>query len=103
MYQQYREMLHQLEAVNFTREQGEVLMQVIEERQRVALVDLATKRDLADLSKDLKHEIEMVQTNLDHKIDTVKKDMRYSLILVGVIAALSPHIPSVINYFRTLS
>lgn len=61
MYQQYREMLHQLEAVNFTREQGEVLMQVIEERQRVALVDLATKRDLAELSKDLKHEIEMVQ------------------------------------------
>lgn len=102
MYQQYREMLHQLEAVNFTREQGEVLMQVIEERQRVALVDPATKRDLEDLRKDVRHEIENVRKDLMHEIKSSYKDTKFLLLLVGMAAILSPHAESILNMIRSL-
>lgn len=66
MYAQYQEALHQLEAVQFTRQQGEAIMTIVEERQQAVLADLATKRDLEDLRKDLKHEIAGVRKDLTH-------------------------------------
>lgn len=99
---QYREALRQLESVQFTREQGEILMQIVEERQHADLADLATKRDLEDLRKDLRHEIAEIRTELKTEISNVRKDMKFWLLFVGVMAALSPHAESILNIIRSL-
>ena len=66
------EALHRLESVNFTRKQGEILMELIEERQQIGLADLATKRDIDDLRK----EIEGVRKDTRHNIETLRLETR---------------------------
>ena len=77
------EALHRLESVNFTREQGETLMELIEERQQIGLADLATKRDIDDLRQatkrdidDLRKEIEGVRKDTRHDIETLRLETR---------------------------
>ena len=77
------EALHRLESVNFTREQGENLMELIEERQQIGLADLATKRDIDDLRQatkrdidDLRKEIEGVRKDTRHDIETLRLETR---------------------------
>ncbi|WP_040389463.1 CCDC90 family protein [Cardiobacterium valvarum] len=99
---QYREAVRQLESVQFTREQGEILMQIVEERQHADLADLATKRDLEDLRKDMRHEIAEIRTELKTEISNIRKDMKFWLLFVGVMAALSPHAEALLNIIRSL-
>lgn len=77
------EALHRLESVNFTRKQGEILMELIEERQQIGLADLATKRDIDDLRQatkrdidDLRKEIEGVRKDTRHDIETLRLETR---------------------------
>lgn len=77
------EALHRLESVNFTRKQGEILMELIEERQQIGLADLATKRDIDDLRQatkrdidDLRKEIEGVRKDTRHDIETFRLETR---------------------------
>lgn len=99
MYAQYQDALHQLEAVQFTRQQGEVILKIVEERQQAALAGLATKRDLEDLRKDLTHEIAMIQMNLISKIDKITFKFTLALIAVG----LSPHVSKIWGFIQSLS
>ena len=69
------EALHRLESVNFTREQGETLMELIEERQQIGLADLATKRDIDDLRQATKRDID----DLRKEIEGVRKDTRHDI------------------------
>ena len=73
------EALHRLESVNFTREQGETLMELIEERQQIGLADLATKRDIDVLRRDIddiRKEIEDVRKDTRHDIETFRLETR---------------------------
>jgi len=69
------EALHRLESVNFAREQGETLMELIEERQQIGLADLATKRDIDDLRQATKRDID----DLRKEIEGVRKDTRHDI------------------------
>lgn len=69
--QEYTEALHRLEAVSFTRAQGEVIMAIIEERQQATIENLATKRDIDDLRQATKRDIESLQRD----IGDVRKDI----------------------------
>ena len=84
------EALHRLESVNFTREQGENLMELIEERQQIGLADLATKRDIDDLRQATKRDIDdlrqATKRDIDdlcqatkRDIDDLRKDTRHDI------------------------
>ena len=67
------EALHRLESVNFTREQGETLMELIEERQQIGLADLATKRDIDDLRQATKRDIDDLRQATERDIDDLRQ------------------------------
>ena len=69
------EALHRLESVNFTREQGETLMELIEERQQIGLADLATKRDIDDLRQATKRDIDDLRQATKRDIDDLRKEI----------------------------
>ena len=103
---QYQDALYQLEAVQFTRQQGETLLTIVEERQQVMLAELATKQDIkelrheiAEVRKDLTHECATVQKNLENKIDKVTYKLTLALIGVG----LSPHLSKIWGFIQSLS
>ena len=73
------EALHRLESVNFTREQGENLMELIEERQQIGLADLATKRDIDDLRQATKRDIDDLRQATKRDIDDLRKDTRHDI------------------------
>lgn len=73
------EALHRLESVNFTREQGETLMELIEERQQIGLADLATKRDIDDLRQATKRDIDDLRQATKRDIDDLRKDTRHDI------------------------
>ena len=93
--QQYSEMLHRLEAVNFTREQGETLMELIEERQQIGLADLATKRDIGDLRKeiedvrkDTRHDIETLRLETKLEFEKVRSGMKFYFLGICLMTLL---------------
>lgn len=103
---QYQEALHKLEAVSFTREQGETILTIVEERQQAMLAELATKQDIKDLRHEiaevrteLKHEIAMAQLNLTNKID--KTTFKFTLALIAV--GLSPHVSKIWGFIQSLT
>ena len=73
------EALHRLESVNFTRKQGEILMELIEERQQIGLADLATKRDIDDLRQSTKRDIDDLRQATKRDIDDLRKDTRHDI------------------------
>ena len=73
--QEYTEALHRLEAVSFTRAQGEVIMAIIEERQQAAVANLATKRDIDELRQATKRDIDELRQATKQDIETLQRDI----------------------------
>ena len=73
--QEYTEALHRLEAVSFTRAQGEVIMAIIEERQQAAVANLTTKRDIDELRQATKRDIDELRQATKQDIETLQRDI----------------------------
>lgn len=77
-----QEFVEKLENSGLNREQAKAITLVVRESHEVA--DLATKRDLEDVRKDMEHRFEKNEAQMqaqfektDAKIDDVRKDMEH--------------------------
>ena len=120
--QEYTEALHRLEAVSFTREQGEVIMAIIEERQQAAVANLATKRDIDELRQATKQDIETLQRDIGdvrkdieihraetqlaiekvrHEVSDLRSSMRFYFLAIAILTLLAPSATSLVQLVIT--
>lgn len=120
--QEYTEALHRLEAVSFTRAQGEVIMAIIEERQQAAVENLATKRDIDDLRQATKRDIESLQRDIGdvrkdievhraetqlaiekvrHEVSDLRSSMRFYFLAIAILTLLAPSATSLVQLVIT--
>lgn len=120
--QEYTEALHRLEAVSFTRAQGEVIMAIIEERQQAAVANLATKRDIDELRQATKQDIETLQRDIGdvrkdievhraetqlaiekvrHEVSDLRSSMRLYFLAIAILTLLAPSATSLVQLVIT--
>ncbi|MFC2753245.1 MAG: hypothetical protein ACFN9G_07970 [Cardiobacterium sp.] len=120
--QEYTEALHRLEAVSFTRAQGEVIMAIIEERQQAAVANLATKRDIDELRQATKQDIETLQRDIGdvrkdievhraetqlaiekvrHEVSDLRSSMRFYFLAIAILTLLAPSATSLVQLVIT--
>ena len=120
--QEYTEALHRLEAVSFTRAQGEVIMAIIEERQQAAVANLATKRDIDELRQATKQDIEALQRDIGdvrkdievhraetqlaiekvrHEVSDLRSSMRFYFLAIAILTLLAPSATSLVQLVIT--
>lgn len=96
------EALHRLESVNFTREQGETLMELIEERQQIGLADLATKRDIDDLRKDTRHDIETLRLETRLEFEKLRSSMKFYFLGIFLMTLVVQNAQSLLQFVINL-
>jgi hypothetical protein len=96
------EALHRLESVNFTREQGETLMELIEERQQIGLADLATKRDIDDLRKDTRHDIETLRLETRLEFEKLRSSMKFYFLGIFLMTLVVQNAQSLLQFVMNL-
>ncbi|WP_314258665.1 hypothetical protein [Cardiobacterium hominis] len=120
--QEYTEAIHRLEAVSFTRAQGEVIMAIIEERQQAAVANLATKRDIDELRQATKQDIETLQRDIRdvrkdievhraetqlaiekvrHEVSDLRSSMRFYFLAIAILTLLAPSATSLVQLVIT--
>lgn len=120
--QEYTEALHRLEAVSFTRAQGEVIMAIIEERQQAAVANLTTKRDIDELRQATKQDIETLQRDIGdvrkdievhraetqlaiekvrHEVSDLRSSMRFYFLAIAILTLLAPSATSLVQLVIT--
>ena len=96
------EALHRLESVNFTRKQGEILMELIEERQQLGLADLATKRDIDDLRKDTRHDIETLRLETRLEFEKLRSSMKFYFLGIFLMTLVVQNAQSLLQFVINL-
>ena len=120
--QEYTEALHRLEAVSFTRAQGEIIMAIIEERQQAAVANLATRRDIDELRQATKQDIETLQRDIGdvrkdievhraetqlaiekvrHEVSDLRSSMRFYFLAIAILTLLAPSATSLVQLVIT--
>ena len=120
--QEYTEALHRLEAVSFTRAQGEVIMAISEERQQASVANLATKRDIDELRQATKQDIETLQRDIGdvrkdievhraetqlaiekvrHEVSDLRSSMRFYFLAIAILTLLAPSATSLVQLVIT--
>lgn len=109
--QEYTEALHRLEAVSFTRAQGEVIMAIIEERQQAAVANLATKRDIETLQRDIgdvrkdievhRAETQLAIEKVRHEVSDLRSSMRFYFLAIAILTLLAPSATSLVQLVIT--
>lgn len=120
--QNYSETLRRLEAVSFTRAQGEVIMAIIEERQQATVADLATKRDIDGLRQATKQDIETLQRDIGdvrkdievhraetqlaiekvrHEVSVLRSSMRFYFLAIAILTLFAPSASSLVQLVIT--
>ena len=96
------EALHRLESVNFTRKQGEILMELIEERQQIGLADLATKPDIDDLRKDTRHDIETLRLETRLEFEKLRSSMKFYFLGILLMTLVVQNAQSLLQFVISL-
>ena len=94
----YQEQFHHLVAANFSSEQAEAIMHVIEERQVKALSELATKHDVAEV----RTELQAVRTELKHDIAMLDRKFSHRMTLVIIAVFASPYLPDLFRFLTSV-
>ena len=79
-------------------------MAIIEERQQAAFANLATKRDIGDVRKDIevhRAETQLAIEKVRHEVSDLRSSMRFYFLAIAILTLLAPSATSLVQLVIT--